>query len=253
LNFATADIKIHTIHRVRWERFPRHVAIIMDGNGRWARTRGLPRTAGHSRGADVVRDIITAAVRIGLANLTLYSFSLENWKRPPAEVNALMGLYAHHLRNERPMMLANNIRVRWLGRRTGLPNSVLDELDRSVEESANNTGLTLGLALNYGSRAEIVDAVRSLAEDVLAGRMTPGQIDDAAISRRLYTAGMPDPDLLIRTAGERRISNFLLWQISYCELHVTDVMWPDFTRRNLLDALRDYAARDRRFGQVRTT
>jgi len=238
------------VHRVRHERFPRHVAIIMDGNGRWAKARGLPRAEGHRRGAAVVREVITTAARAGLGFLTLYSFSIENWKRPAGEVNALMGLYAEYLRRERATLMTNNIRLLWFGRRDGLPPAVLDELDRGVAATAANTGLTLGLALNYGSRLEIADAVRAIARDVRDGRIDPEQIAEQTISQRLYTAAVPDPDLLIRTAGERRISNFLLWQISYCELHVTDVMWPDFTRGDFLNALRDYASRERRFGQA---
>jgi len=243
-------VKSYPVHQVRSERFPRHVAIIMDGNGRWAKARGLSRAEGHRRGADVVRKVTTAAARIGLKYLTLYSFSIENWKRPATEVNALMGLYAEYLRRERPSQMANNIRLVLFGRRDGLPQAVLDELDRSIELSAGNSGLTLGLALNYGSRVEITDAVRALAGEVRAGRLAPEQITEAMISQRLYTAAVPDPDLLIRTAGERRISNFLLWQISYCEFHVTDVLWPQFTRHDFMNALRDYASRERRFGQV---
>ena len=239
-----------TVHRVRHARFPRHVAIIMDGNGRWAKSRGLPRVEGHRNGAKVVRTVTTAAARIGLEYLTLYSFSTENWNRPAAEVNALMGLYAEYLRREQPMLMEHNVRLAWFGRREGLPASVRDELDRDIEMSSRNTGLTLCLALNYGSRVEITDAVRAIARDARDGAIDPEQIVEQTIADRLYTAGVPDPDLLIRTAGERRISNFLLWQISYCEFHVTDVLWPDFGRHDLLNGLRDYASRQRRFGQV---
>jgi len=243
-------VGIHPVHRVRSQRFPRHVAIIMDGNGRWAAAQGLHRFEGHRRGAEGVTRITRTASRIGLEYLTLYSFSIENWKRPPAEVNALMGLYAEYLVREREEMMANNVRLVQYGRREGLPPRVLEELDRSMRLSAGNTGLTLGLALNYGSRTEILDAIRRIARQAAQGRLDPEQITEQTVSDSLYTAGTPDPDLLIRTAGERRISNFLLWQISYCELHVTEVMWPQFSRRDLMLALRDYAGRDRRFGQV---
>ena len=230
--------------------FPRHVAIIMDGNGRWAQRRGLPRVVGHRHGAERVRQITAAASRVGLECLTLYSFSLENWKRPAAEVNALMGLYAEYIAAERDEMMRSNIRLLHVGRRAGLPPRVLEELDRSVELSAANPGLTLLLALNYGSRAEIADAVRAIAEDVAAGRLAPQDVDETAISVRLCTAGVPDPDLLIRTSGEMRLSNFLLWQLSYAEFFVTDAYWPDFGVELLHEALRAYSQRDRRFGAL---
>jgi undecaprenyl diphosphate synthase len=240
----------YEMHKVRSIPFPRHVAIIMDGNGRWARRRGLPRVAGHRRGAETVTMITSTAARIGLECLTLYSFSIENWRRPRDEVNTLMQLYAEYLIRERATMMRNNIRLQQIGRRDGLPPRVLEELDRSIEESSANTGLTLNLALNYGSRVEITDAVRSIARQVADGALDPEAITEQTISDNLYTAGQPDPDLLIRTAGERRVSNFLLWQISYSELFVSDVTWPDFTRRHFFNALRDYAGRERRFGRV---
>ncbi len=230
------------------ERFPRHVAIVMDGNGRWARQRGLPRQVGHSQGAKVVRRIVREAARLGLEALTLYSFSLENWRRPPEEVSALMRLYAEYLLSERPTVMENNVRLRHLGRRDGLPEAVLRELDASVKASAGNTGMWLNLALNYGGRAELADAVRDLARRAAAGEIRPEEIDDAAISESLDTAGLPDPDLLVRTAGEMRISNFLLWQVSYAEFYVTDVLWPDFTEADFHQALRAFAGRHRRFG-----
>ena len=229
---------------------PRHIAIIMDGNGRWAQQRGLPRIEGHRHAAKSVRAIVTQCARLGIPCLTLYSFSLENWKRPRDEVNALMALYAEYLASERQEIMDNNMRIVPVGRRAGLPASVLRELDTTVDVSRNNSGMTLCLALNYGARAELVDAVRSLATRVARGELRPEDIVEATISDALYTAGLPDPDLVIRTAGEMRVSNFLLWQISYAELHVTPVLWPDFGVDALHAALRDYAGRTRRFGAV---
>lgn len=230
------------------EQFPRHVAVIMDGNGRWARSRGLPRTSGHAEGARNVRRIVTESVRLGLEALTLYSFSIENWCRPAKEINALMHLYAEYLVCERPTVMENNIRVRHLGRREGLPEAVLAELDATVGCSSSNTGMWLNLALNYGGRAELTDAVRAIAARAAAGEIAPEDIDEGTISGALATAGIPDPDLLVRTAAEMRISNFLLWQISYTELYVSDVLWPDFNEGELHKALRDFAERRRRFG-----
>jgi undecaprenyl diphosphate synthase len=222
----------------------------MDGNGRWARARGLPRPAGHRAGGKAVRKIVTEAARLGLDALTLYSFSIENWSRPADEVNALMQLYAEYLANERPTILDHNIRLRHLGRRQGLPQSVLRELDETVRASADNTGMFLCLALNYGARAEITDAVRALARRAADGTLEPDAIDRATISNSLHTAGVPDPDLVIRTAGEMRLSNFLLWQVSYAEMYVTDVYWPDFDEAEFHRALHEYAGRHRRFGRV---
>ena len=233
------------------EQLPRHVAIIMDGNGRWANLRGQPRIQGHMEGACNVRAIVTYCARLGLDALTLYSFSTENWRRPRAEVDALMELYAEYLIAERPTVMDNNVRLIQVGRRAGLPESVLHELQTTEDMSRSNTGLKLCLAINYGSRQEIVDAVQVIARQVAAGQLSPDTIDEAAISAHLYTAGVPDPDLLIRTAGEMRISNFLLWQISYAELYVTDVLWPDFRPEHLADAIRNFAGRERRFGAVR--
>jgi undecaprenyl diphosphate synthase len=232
------------------ERIPRSVAIIMDGNGRWALAHGLPRVAGHREGARVVRTIVTEAAGLGLDALTLYSFSIENWRRPNDEVNALMHLYAEYLAAERPTVMDNNIRLRHLGRRDGLPGSVLAELDETLRRSASNTGMYLCLALNYASRAEIVDAVRKIARRAARGELGPEQVDEAAIAGSLDSAGVPDPDLLIRTAGEMRISNFLLWQVSYAEFYVTEKYWPDFTVEEFHNSLRAYANRHRRFGGV---
>lgn len=230
------------------ERIPHHVAIIMDGNGRWASSRGLPRPVGHSEGGKVVRKIVTESARLGLEALTLYSFSIENWSRPRDEVNALMHLYADYLVSERPMLMTNNVRLRHLGRREGLPESVLLELDRSVEISKNNTGMWLNLALNYGGRAELTKAVRAIASGAAEGKIAPENIDEQVISDALDTSGLPDPDLLIRTAGEMRVSNFLLWQVSYAEFYVTETLWPDFDEKSFIEAIQAFANRHRRFG-----
>ncbi|HKB41439.1 MAG TPA: isoprenyl transferase [Gemmataceae bacterium] len=230
------------------ERLPEHIAIIMDGNGRWARQRGLPRIEGHRRGTQSVRATVEECCRLGVGHLTLYCFSSENWKRPQEELDFLMALLEQYLIEERAEILEQNIRFSVIGRREGLPDGVLREIDESIRSSQDNTGLGLCLAINYGGRTELIDAVRSLAQEVRDGRLDPDRIDESHINNALYTAGMPDPDLLIRTAGEMRISNFLLWQISYAELWVTDLCWPDFDRSVLHEALRAYASRDRRFG-----
>ena len=235
------------------EAIPRSVAIIMDGNGRWARQRGLPRTAGHAVGAEVVRKIVTEAAHIGLKALTLYSFSLDNWRRPDDEIHSLMGLYAEYLARERATIMDHNIRLHHLGRRGGLPEAVLRELDKSVSASSANSGMHLCLALNYGSRTEILDGMQALARRVAAGELRPEDIDEKALSGVLYAPTVPDPDLLIRTSGEIRLSNFLLWQVSYAEFHVTDAYWPDFTVEHFHNALRTYAGRHRRFGGVDTS
>ncbi|HRY68383.1 MAG TPA: isoprenyl transferase [Phycisphaerae bacterium] len=237
---------------LRPDQLPRHIAIIMDGNGRWANLRNRPRIHGHIEGAANVREIITHCARLKLDALTLYSFSAENWKRPRREVDALMNLYVEYLIKEREEIMDNDVRLIQIGRRDRLPEAVLRELDVTQNMSRNNRGLKLCLAINYGSRDEIVDAVRAIVADAQAGRLDPAEIDEACISSHLYTAGVPDPDLLVRTAGEMRVSNFLLWQISYAELYVTDVLWPDFGKDELNDAIRAYAARDRRFGGVKT-
>jgi len=236
-------------------RIPRHIAVIMDGNGRWAVRRGLERVRGHQQGAKTVREIVTECARLrkehgGPDYLTLYSFSLENWKRPVDEVGFLMQMYIEYLRSERATMMDNNIRFAQIGRLDHLPEPVLDEVNITLEETKANNGLTLVLALNYSSRAEITDAVRLIAAKVQAGELTPAQIDESTICEHLYTAGMPDPDLLIRTAGEMRVSNYLLWQISYAELYVSDVLWPDFGVADLHTAIRAFASRNRRFGAL---
>jgi undecaprenyl diphosphate synthase len=233
------------------DALPRHIAIIMDGNGRWAQQRGLPRIEGHRHAATAVRETVERCAQLGVGYLTLYSFSLENWKRPETEVHGLMSLYAQYLASERATIMDNNVRLVQVGRREGLPAHVLRELDETIEASRENTGLTLCLALNYGSRAEIVDAVRQLAGRVERGELQAEAIDERAISGALYTAGIPDPDLVVRTAGEMRISNFLLWQISYAELYVTEVLWPDFREQDLYTAIKSYVRRERRYGAVK--
>ena len=235
------------------ERIPRHIAIIMDGNGRWAVGQGLERVRGHQEGAKTVRKIVTECAELrkhhgGPDYLTLYSFSLENWKRPASEVSFLMQMYIDYLQQERETMMSNNIQFRQIGRLDQLPDPVLEEMDRTLAETKNNTGLTLVLALNYGSRAEITDAVRAIGEKVKRSELEPRDIDEKVISSHLYTAGMPDPDLLIRTAGEMRVSNYLLWQISYAELYVSETFWPDFGVEELHQSIRAFAARNRRFG-----
>lgn len=232
-------------------RLPRHVAVIMDGNGRWAQEQGLPRVEGHRRGVKSVRATIEECCRLGIGQLTLYCLSIENWKRPKAELDFLMTLLHKYLLDERAEIMEQNIRFTMIGRRQGLPPRVLRELDESIRVSRDNTGMTLCLAINYGGRTEIVDAVRDIAEQVKQGTLDPESIDEATISDALYTAGMPDPDLLIRTAGEMRVSNYLLWQISYAELWVTERCWPEFDAATLHQALRDFAQRERRFGGLK--
>lgn len=229
-------------------RLPRHIAIIMDGNGRWAVDQGKPRVEGHLRGATTVRQVTEECCRLGLGQLTLYCLSSENWKRPQAEIDFLMQLLKEYLLGERETIERENIRLRIIGRREGIPADVQAEMDESLRLSENNTGLTLCLAINYGSRTEIVDAVNAIVTRVLEVSLDASKIDESTIANHLYTAGMPDPDLLIRTAGEMRISNYLLWQISYAELWVTETHWPDFTAETLHEACRDYAKRQRRFG-----
>ncbi len=233
------------------KRLPRHVAIIMDGNGRWARQRGLPRIEGHSRGVQSVRATVEECCRLGIGQLTLYCLSVENWKRPQEELDFLMALLSKYLVEERAEIMEQNIRFTTIGRRSELPAPVIREIDENIRVSQDNTGMVLCLAINYGGRAEMVDAVRQIAEQVRRGTLDPDSIDEISLGDALYTAGMPDPDLLIRTAGEMRISNFLLWQISYAELWVTEKCWPEFDRECLHAALRDFANRERRFGGLK--
>ena len=227
---------------------PRHIAVIMDGNGRWAQRQGLPRIEGHRRGVASVRRVTEECARLGLEQLTLYCLSSENWKRPQQELDFLMHLLEQYLIEERTTILNQNIRLAVIGRRAGIPDDVQREMDKTIEMSAANTGLRLCLAVNYGARSEIVDGVRKLVAEACAGTLRPEQVDEQRIADSLYTAGMPDPDLLIRTAGELRVSNFLLWQISYAEIWVTSRCWPEFEETDLHRAIRDFAARDRRFG-----
>lgn len=230
------------------ERRPRHIAIIMDGNGRWAQQRDLPRIEGHRRGVASVRRTVEECARLHIEQLTLYCLSSENWKRPRHELDFLMHLLEQYMIEERSTIMEQNIVVRIIGRRDGIPEQVLREMDKTIELSSANTGTRLCLAINYGGRSEMVDAVRRIAEEVQSGSLSPADITELVLSNHLYTAGMPDPDLMIRTAGEMRISNFLLWQISYAELWVTQLYWPEFQRADLHQAIRDFAARDRRFG-----
>jgi len=232
------------------EHMPRHIAIIMDGNGRWARKKGLPRAEGHRQGGKTVEKIAQYCVDFGIESLTLYSFSIENWKRPRYEVNALMHLYTQYLVQIRPTLMKNNVKLIHLGRLAGLPAAVKTELEETVSQTAGNTGMVLALALNYGGRTEITDAAKKIAQEYKKGTLSLEDIDEQYISSHLYTTGLSDPDLLIRTANEQRISNFLLWQISYSEFYITKTLWPDFKKANLQRAIMAYAKRSRRFGAV---
>ncbi len=232
------------------EQMPRHIAIIMDGNGRWAQRKGLPRAEGHRRGGRTVERIAQCCVDFGIRSLTLYSFSIENWKRPRSEVNALMYLYEQYLVKIRPTLMKNDVKLVHLGRLAGLPEAVREELAKTIEMTRENRGMTLALALNYGGRTEIADAAQRIAQEYKAGKLRLKDIDEECVSRHLYTAELPDPDLLIRTASEMRISNFLLWQISYSEFYVTKTLWPDFRQSSLDKAILAYARRNRRFGAV---
>ncbi len=227
---------------------PKHIAIIMDGNGRWAKGRGLSRIRGHVKGVDAVREITTECAKRHIEQLTLYAFSKENWSRPKYEVEILMRLLKRYLVRERPTIQENNIRFAVIGQIEGLPKNIQREIETNIEESKSNTGTILCLALNYGGRAEIVDAAKTLAADVVNGRLSIDEIDENVFKHHLYTSGMSDPDLLIRTGGDMRISNFLLWEISYAELWITPVCWPDFNKEHLLEAINAYSQRERRFG-----
>ncbi|MDR3436687.1 isoprenyl transferase [Telmatospirillum sp.] len=229
---------------------PLHVAIIMDGNGRWAKSRGLPRTAGHRRGAEAVREAVKSAAELGISYMTLFGFSSENWKRPQGEVRDLMGLLRLYLRNEIRDLHSNGVRLRVVGERERLDRDIISLIEEAERKTAANTKFTLILALSYGGRQELVRAARRLAEDAVAGRRDPSEIDEQAFADQLFTAAIPDPDLLIRTSGEKRISNFLLWQCAYAELVFLDVLWPDFSRLDLESAIREYQGRERRYGTV---
>ena len=232
------------------ERIPRHVAIIMDGNGRWATAQGLPRIMGHARGYETVREIVRASGELGLQALTLYTFSTENWRRPKDETDAIMSLIEQATVNELPELMENQVRLWVSGRFSELPASLQKALTDSMAATANNTGLILNLAINYGGRQELLDAVREATRRIIEGKIKPEDITEEYFSGLLYTAGLPDPDLLIRTAGEMRVSNFLLWQIAYAEIRVTPTFWPDFTKKDLMLAIADYQNRVRKFGAV---
>ena len=236
---------------IDWSRLPKHVAIIMDGNGRWAASRGQPRIAGHRAGVEAVRASVDTGARLGLGALTLYAFSTENWKRPRYEVDALMRMLRKYLRIELDEINRQNIRFQTIGRTAALASSVRDEIARASEKTANNSGMVLSVALNYGGRAEIVDACRTAVTKLLNQGESIDQLDEAAIEQELYTSNLPDLDLLVRTSGELRISNFLLWQSAYAEIYVTDTLWPDFRRTHLLEAVVDYQGRSRRFGGLK--
>ena len=233
--------------QVNFDHLPAHVAIIMDGNGRWAAQRHLPRVEGHRAGIDSVRDVVESSARLGIGVLTLYAFSIENWKRPRAEVNTLMMLLKRYIRLELGTLNSNNIRFQVIGRADELSSDVQDELEMGVQQTTANTGMRFNIALNYGGRAEIVDAARR----ALRAGLAPEELDEQRFSALLYTAGQPDPDLLIRTSGEMRVSNFLLWQIAYSEIWVTETLWPDFRRRDLFEAILAYQKRDRRYGGIK--
>jgi undecaprenyl diphosphate synthase len=232
--------------QVNFDRLPTHVAVIMDGNGRWAAQRHLPRVEGHRAGIDSVRDIVESSARLGIRVLTLYAFSLENWKRPPTEVSTLMSLLKRYLRLELNTLLRNDIRFNVIGRDDELSPDIRSELQAAEQKTAGNKGMLFNIALNYGGRAEIVEAARQ----ILASGLPPEELDEARFGTFLYTAGQPDPDLLIRTSGEMRVSNFLLWQIAYAEIWVTDTLWPDFRMLHLLEAILAYQKRDRRYGGI---
>jgi undecaprenyl diphosphate synthase len=238
------------LEAARSQPVPEHVAIIMDGNGRWATRRGLPRVAGHREGVIAARTIVRAADLLGLRYLTLYAFSTENWSRPADEVSTLMSLLERSIHSELPELMARNARLRVLGRPQGVPTDVRRGIDHVVHETRDNTGLTVLMAFNYGGRDELIDAFRTLARQVQAGELKPEEISEKAISEALYTAEVPDPDLLIRTSGEMRVSNFLLWQIAYTELWITPTLWPDFGAADLYRAVAEFQGRTRRFGKV---
>jgi len=234
----------------KFGKIPKHVAIIMDGNGRWAKAKNMIRVAGHRAGAESVRDVVKAAGEFGVKYLTLYAFSVENWKRPKTEIHTLMGLLESFLRDELPEMMKNNVRLQAIGRLSDLPGHVRDQLHECIQATRENTGLVLILALSYSGRVEIIEAVHSIIREIKLGHLDSAQIDEQVFNHHLYTRYYPDPDLLIRTSGEMRLSNFLLWQLSYTEIYVTPTLWPDFRRQNFAEALIDYGNRQRRFGSL---
>jgi undecaprenyl diphosphate synthase len=237
------------LEKLDFSRLPRHIAVIMDGNGRWAQKRHLPRVAGHRAGTQSARTTIETCARLHVEALTLYAFSVENWRRPKAEIEFLMQLLREYIRKEMPLLQKNNIRMRFLGRSDELPTAVQKDTREATEALAKNTGMVLSIALNYGGRAEIVDAMNAILSE-RNGHQPAEPVSEDDLSRHLYTADLPDPDLLIRTSGEMRVSNFLLWQIAYAEIFVTETLWPDFNRARLLESLLDYQKRERRYGAI---
>ena len=235
------------------QRLPQHIAVIMDGNGRWAQRRHLPRIAGHRAGVQSARTVIETCARLNIPALTLYAFSMENWRRPKAEIDFLMRLLREYLRKELPVIHRNNIRLLVIGRPDHLPEAVRTDVERAMKQTAGNSGMQLAVALNYGGRAELVDAFNRILDRVRNNGLANARVDEEMISQHLYTAGLPDPDLLIRTSGELRVSNFLLWQIAYAEIYVTETLWPDFTRAQLFEALLDFQKRERRYGGLAET
>lgn len=250
--FQTKSKKVNTIafdtDGLDMENIPQHIAIIMDGNGRWAKAQGKVRTFGHQAGAETLKTIVRAADKLGVKVISAYAFSTENWKRPVTEVNFIMELLSRYLTNEIEEFNANNVQVRFIGAREGLPKIVQEKMDHAIEETKHNTGIILNLAINYGGQAEILHATRSIAQKVAAGELKPEDIDNTVLEDNLYTAGLPAPDLLIRPGGDLRISNFLLWQIAYAEIWTTKTYWPEFTPDHLVDAILAYQGRERRFG-----
>jgi undecaprenyl diphosphate synthase len=247
---ATGQDKIHQDQLRSGGQIPRHIAIIMDGNGRWAKKRGMPRIAGHAEGVESVRDIVEACGQLGIGYLTLYAFSTENWKRPKEEVSLLMRLLLKALKDETDRLHNNNVRLQAIGDITALPNEVQQELRDDIQKTRENTGLTLTLALSYSGRWDLTEAIRKIVRDAASGKCTDADVTEGFIANYLSTAGVPDPDLMIRTSGEFRISNFLLWELAYSEIYITEKYWPGFRREELYAAIRDYQKRERRFGMV---
>ncbi|AFQ45523.1 undecaprenyl diphosphate synthase [Desulfosporosinus meridiei DSM 13257] len=244
--------KENSLDQIALERLPRHVAIIMDGNGRWAKKRGLPRSMGHRAGVEALRKIVKTCSNLGIKVLTVYAFSTENWSRPKDEVGVLMTLLTEYLRKELQELHHNNVVIRAIGGISALPSEAQKELENSIKRTQNNTGLILNIALNYGGRSEIIDAVKKISNEVLNQKQKIEDINEKCISDALFTKGLPDPDLMIRTSGEMRLSNFLLWQLAYTEIVVTEELWPDFGEKSLLNAIKAYQQRDRRFGGIHT-
>lgn len=247
---TSGSIEADLLAQIDLSRLPSHVAIIMDGNGRWAEARNLPRVEGHRAGIASVREVVETSARLGIKILTLYAFSVENWKRPKSEIDTLMSLLKEYLWKELPEIKRNNIRFRTIGRIWELSPSIQHDLEQAMRETASNTGMVMNIALNYGGRTELVDAFRAILRAARGNGLSEPEVNEELISQNLYTAGLPDPDLLIRTSGELRISNFLLWQIAYAEIWITPVYWPDFRRRHLFEAIIDYQRRERRYGGI---